>query len=47
MEKVTKQVIATKMIEVYAKDHALLKKQANKMKMSLRKYMEYLAELNR
>ena len=44
MKKVTKDVIATKMIEVYENDHTKLKELATKKGMSLRSYMHYLAE---
>ncbi len=44
MKRVTKNVIATKIIEVYEKDHVRLKKLAAKKGMSLRSYMHYLAD---
>ena len=44
MKKITKEVVATKMLEVYAEDHAKLKEKAAKRGMSLRAYMHYLAE---
>ena len=44
MKRKTVDVIATKMIEVYEKDHTKLKAQAVKKGMSLRSYMHYLAD---
>jgi len=44
MKRKTVDVIATKMIEVYEKDHTKLKAQAVKRGMSLRSYMHYLAD---
>ena len=43
MKRIKKDVIATKMIEVYEKDHAKLKALAGKRGMSLRSYMHALA----
>ena len=44
MKRKTVNVIATKMIEVYEKDHIKLKAQAESKGMSLRSYMHYLAD---
>jgi len=44
MKKVTRTVIATKMIEVYEADHKKLKALADSKGMSLRSYMHYLAD---
>ena len=44
MERVTKEVVATKMIEVYAGDHKKLKEAAERKGLTLRAYMHELAE---
>ena len=44
LKKVSKQVTALKMIEVYEDTKHKLKKQADDRKMTLRAYMQMLAE---
>jgi len=44
MRRVKKEVIATKMIEVYERDHARIKKQAEQKGMTIRAYIHYLAD---